>query len=103
MTGNLKPNKKHRHIYAIIRYEADAGEGVPIDFRITVKKVVVDPDYADREVKRLNELNKDKGSYYFSQLTRFEDVPLEAHELSPVELTATERPRALPLAEVDSA
>jgi len=77
MSQELKPNRKYQHIYAILRYEVDADETAPIDLRITVKKVVVDPHYADAEVKRLNDLNKDKKSYYFSQVTRFEDVPLQ--------------------------
>ncbi len=74
MAATLKPSKNYQHIYAILRYETDADEKVPIDLRVTVKKVVVDPHYAESEVKRLNELNQDKGSYYFCQLTRFEDT-----------------------------
>jgi hypothetical protein len=70
----MKPNKKYQHVYAIIRYETDADETTPIHLRITVKKIVVDPHYADAEVKRLNDLKRDKGSYYFTQITRFEDV-----------------------------
>jgi hypothetical protein len=58
---------------------------VPIDLRITVKKVVVDPQHAEAEVKRLNELNKDKGSYYFYQVTRFEDALVEAQTLPQTE------------------
>lgn len=92
MAGAMKPNKKYQHIYAIIRYETDADECSPIDLRITVKKVVVDPHFADQEVKRLNELNKDKGAYYFSQVTRFEDVPVEVQEVSAVLWTASEPP-----------
>jgi hypothetical protein len=90
MAETLKPNKKYQHVYAIVRFETDADEEAPIDFRITVKKVVADPHYADREVKRLNDLNKDKGAYYFSQVTRFEDLPVEAQELPAVQWTATE-------------
>jgi len=77
-------------MYAIIRYETDADMNVPIDLRITVKKVVVDPQYAEEEVKRLNELNKDKGSYYFCQVTRFEDTPVEVQALPQIQLTATD-------------
>jgi hypothetical protein len=70
---------KYQQIYAILRYETDADEKAPIDLRITVKKVVVDPQYAEREVKRLNELNRDRAAYYFCQVTRFEDVPVGVH------------------------
>jgi len=86
----MKPNRKYQHMYAIIRYETDADINAPIDLRITVKKVVVDPHYAEKEVKRLNELNKDKGSYYFCQVTRFEDAPVEVQALAPMQLTATD-------------
>jgi hypothetical protein len=86
----MKPNRKYQHMYAIIRYETDADMNAPIDLRITVKKVVVDPHYAEKEVKRLNELNKDKGSYYFCQVTRFEDAPVEVQALPPMQLTATD-------------
>jgi hypothetical protein len=92
MAGTLKPNKKYQHVYAIIRYETDADERAPIDFRITVKKVVVDPHQAEMEVKRLNDLNQDKGSYYFCQLTRFEHAPVEAQELPAMQWTAGGEP-----------
>ncbi len=83
MPGNLKPNKKSEHLYAVIRYEIDAGNDTPIDLRITVKKVVVDPNFAAREVKRLNDLNREKGSYYFYQITRFEDAFVEVESIPP--------------------
>lgn len=88
MAATPKPSKKYQHIYAIMRYETDADEKVPIDLRVTVKKVVVDAHYAESEVKRLNELNKDKGCYYFYQLTRFEDVAVEVHELPAMQWAA---------------
>ena len=93
MPREMKPNKKHQHIYAIIRYETDADSNAPIDLRITVKKVVVDAHYAEEEVKRLNDLNQDKGSYYFYQVTRFEDVPVEVQTLPPRQWTTTEESR----------
>ena len=78
MTEAMKPNKKYEHLYAIVRYESDAEELTPIDLRVVVKKIVNDPHYAEQEVKRLNDLNQEKGSYYFCQVTRFEDVPIES-------------------------
>ena len=50
----------------------------------------MDPHYAEQEVKRLNELNKDKGSYYFYQVTRFEDCPVEVKARPPMQLSATD-------------
>ncbi len=94
MAGAMKPNKRHEHVYAIIRHETDADENSPIHLRVTVKKIVSDPQYAETEVKRLNELNKDKGSYYFYQVTRFEDAPVEARAISPMQWAGSEKPRA---------
>jgi hypothetical protein len=94
MADLLKPNKKHEHIYAILRYETDAGPDTPIDFRVTVKKVVSDPDYAEREVRRLNDLNQEKGSYYFYQITRFEDVPARVEVVPPAQWAAAGEPQA---------
>jgi hypothetical protein len=88
MAATLKPSNKYQHLFAILRYETDTDEKVPIDLRVTVKKVVVDAHYAQSEVKRLNELNKDKGSYYFCQVTRFEDAPVEVEMLPAMQLTA---------------
>lgn len=93
MPREMKPSIKYQHIYAIIRYETDSESDAPIDLRITVKKVVVDPHYAEAEVKRLNDLNKDKGCYYFCQVTRFEDVPVEVQALPPMQWNATEESR----------
>jgi len=45
-------------------------ETVPPELRITVKKIVFDAEFAESEVRRLNELNRDKGCHYFSQITR---------------------------------
>jgi len=94
MSVGMKPNRKYQHMYAIIRYETDVDKYAPIDLRITIKNVVVDPHYAEKEVKRLNDLNKDKGSYYFCQVARFEDAPVEVQALAPMQLTATEESQA---------
>ena len=69
---------RHDHVYAIVRYDADACENTPINVRVTVKKIVTDEITADAEVRRLNELNKEKGVYYFSQVTRIEKGALES-------------------------
>jgi len=92
MTTALKPNRKHGHVYAIIRYETDADENTPIDVRVTVKKIVCDPHHAETEVKRLNDLNEEKGSYYFYQVTRFDEVPVAIEPVPPVRLGSAEGP-----------
>jgi len=90
MADTLKPNKKYGHLYAIIRH--DAGSHAPIDQQVTVKKVVSDPLYAAREVERLNELNSEKGCYYFYQITRFEEIPVEARDGAALQSGAAELP-----------
>lgn len=91
----LKPSPRHDHVYAILRYEADAGEAVPIELRISVKKIVTDPQVADHEAKRLNEINKNKGSYYFVQVTRMEKAPvisIPVREPLPCEISSGKTP-----------
>ncbi len=88
MPEGLRPNKKSEHLYAILRYETDAGDETPIDLRITVKKVVGDPDFAEKEVKRLNDLNQEKGSYYFYQITRFEGTSVGVEGVLPMRWAA---------------
>ena len=41
----------------------------------------------------MNELNRDKGSYYFYQVTRFEDALVEIETLPPTEWSTTEESR----------
>jgi hypothetical protein len=79
----MKANSRFDQVYAILRYETDAPESVPINVRITVKKIVLDPESAATEVKRLNELNQGKRSYYFSQVTRIEKGLLDLIPVQP--------------------
>jgi hypothetical protein len=68
----LKPNRRYRHGYAIVRVDDYLGAETPTERRVNVKKVVFDPDEAEREVERLNNLQGDDGSRYFLQVTRVE-------------------------------
>jgi hypothetical protein len=68
----MKPNHRYTHVYAIVRVDTSAQSDVPLDVRITVKKIVTDPTVAEAEVKRLNDLNAGKGCTYFFQVTRLE-------------------------------
>ena len=89
--GNLlKANRKYQHLYAIVRHWTKADEKAPVDLRFSVTKVVSDGNYAEREVNRLNELNADKDYYYFTQITRFEEVPIEAEPIAPVQLSLSD-------------
>lgn len=89
MSDASRSHQKHAQLYAILPYETDADPDDPIDFRITVKKVVNDPEYAEREVQRLNGLNSGKGTYDFSQLTRFEEVSPEVQAEAAIRLAAS--------------
>jgi hypothetical protein len=84
MSDELKPNRKYGHLYAIVRYESDASPNTPIDFRVTIKKVVEDAAYAQQEVERLNQLNKGKGCCYFFQATRFESHPVSSPSMPAI-------------------
>ncbi len=62
--------------YAIVRFDSHPTLEVGED-SFTVKRVVWDPDLADAEAARLNELNADKGASYSVQYTRV-DRPTQA-------------------------
>ena len=54
------------HVYAIVRVDAFlSGLDIPPDHCITVKKIVLDAEVAEAEVKRLNELKAGKNCHYF--------------------------------------
>lgn len=59
-----------RPVYAIIRYDRFQDEHVALNNRITVKAIVFDLVEAEKEVKRLNELNGEKGAFYWWQYTQ---------------------------------
>ena len=66
-----------KHAYAIIRIDEFLDADTPIEHRISVKKVVREADEAEREVERLNDLQRDRGVRYFSQITRLEQLAQE--------------------------
>ena len=63
------------HVYAIIRIDSFLGDDIPLEHKVTVKKIMRDADEAEREVERLNRLQKDGGVRYFAQITRIEKEP----------------------------
>jgi len=85
MASSMKPSKKYEHLYAVVRYAIDADETTPIDLRFFIVKVVADRQYADEEAKRLSDLNKEKGYYYFVQIARYEDEPIETTAVAMTE------------------
>jgi len=71
-----KPNSRYEHVYPIVRLDHD----LPVDpshpnNSITVVKVVLSEELAQREVDRLNVLNGNKRCTYFSCISRL--IPQE--------------------------
>jgi hypothetical protein len=60
---------KNDPAFAIVRIDADLHND---EDRFTVTRVVWDQAFAESEVTRLNELNRDKGARYVWQATRAE-------------------------------
>jgi hypothetical protein len=62
---------KHRHErfrpgWAVLRIDEYDIPGIPKDQLVTVKEVWLSEEQADAEVARLNEINGDKSTHYFS-------------------------------------
>jgi hypothetical protein len=54
-------------VYAVVRID----EFLSRRDAITVKEILPTLEQAEKEVERLNELNRDKGCYYFWQAARY--------------------------------
>jgi hypothetical protein len=63
MKSNLK------HVYAVIRIDPDLQE-FGLESAFTIKEIVYTLEEAEKEVKRLNRINRQKNCRYFLQLTR---------------------------------
>lgn len=61
-----QPHLRHRHVFAVLRWDADAQ--VP-EHQVAVPKVFLSKDAADAEAARLNALNGAKGYRYLVQLS----------------------------------
>lgn len=86
----MKMSLRHDHVFAIVRVDTDAGGEVPWHVKVTVKRIVTDPDHAEAEVKRLNDLNAGKGCHYFSQVTRIEKGAMAAIAVGELASSATQ-------------
>ena len=73
---------KHQTAYAVVRIDydyppqnhflQDLGPSISFDqYDVTVKEVVTSDEEAEREVKRLNQLNANKYCWYFWTGTRY--------------------------------
>ena len=58
---------RHEPAFAILRFDSHMKHE---EDRVTVTRIVWDEETANAEVKRLNELNAEKGSRYVWQATR---------------------------------
>lgn len=65
-----KGQEAYRPGFAIVRVDLFFDHDVAPRDRITVKKVIASREEAEREVTRLNALQRDKGCVYFWQATR---------------------------------
>jgi hypothetical protein len=63
--------KTKMHVFAVIRFDSFLADLKPAANAITVKEVVTTQEDAEREVQRLNSLNRGKGCQYVWQKTRF--------------------------------
>jgi len=65
---------KKYNVYAIIRLDNiedwNSEEALSLKEIITITKIVATQEEADAEVVRLNNLNKNKGCVYYSDITR---------------------------------
>lgn len=61
---------KREHVYALLRFDEFPDTDVPIQVKVTVKKVLRDRGATEREVKRLNELYANEHCRYWWQETR---------------------------------
>ena len=66
-------NSKYEHVFAVIRVEDYPDvEQDEIEDVFTITKILRRQDDAEREVERLNNLNRDQSTKYFWQITRLE-------------------------------
>jgi len=75
-----------RQVWAVVRVDEStlpATRAEDLETRVTVKEILLDEGLAAYEVRRLNDLNRDKGAYYFRQLTRLRDR--EGNVIPPTE------------------
>jgi len=66
--------KNQKHAFAVVRVDKDMPENSALENKIAIKEIVPTQEIAESEVKRLNQLNKDKRCIYFWQTTRIVGV-----------------------------
>jgi hypothetical protein len=64
-------NLKYDHAFVVVRVD-EFLEDSPIEVKVSLVKALWSQEDAEVEVKRLNELNADKGCYYYWQVVRIE-------------------------------
>src|SRR5260370_29679388 len=78
--SSANSGRGRQHVYAILRVDNFRGLDVPVEHRITVKKIVWSEAAAKAEVERLNRLQADKDCFYFQQVTRLDNAPSDVPE-----------------------
>jgi len=66
-----KPHSRYQHVFVILRADA-YDEGDHVSEHVTVKKVVTTERRAEGEVKRLNDLNAEKGCRYYFEIAQLD-------------------------------
>ena len=49
-----QPNNRYEHVWVIVRFDEFHGADAPLDVRVNVTTVLLDPEAAAAEVERLN-------------------------------------------------
>ena len=49
-----QPNNRYEHVWVIVRFDEFHGTDAPLEDRVNVMKVLLDPEGAAAEVERLN-------------------------------------------------
>ena len=67
-------NARNDHLYAVVRVDHPV-DPASVEPRVTLTKAFWDEEEAEAEVRRLNELNGEKGCEYFSRIVRLARHP----------------------------
>jgi hypothetical protein len=68
-----QPHKIYQHVYAVVRIDDFLNEDELRDDSVNITKVFWDQSQADKEAKRLNDLNGAKDAHYFVRMTRLDN------------------------------
>ncbi len=85
-----KKTRGYTQLYAIVRLEPETDGS--IENRITVTRILLTLEEAERETQRLNELNGPKGCLYFWQATRMHRNLVQLENSDHLVITDSSKP-----------